>query len=221
MSAERIQAAGLLALLVVTGAFAWWLTDRGDRRLDVDTLRSLPAELSGWRAIDLALEQDVAEMLRADANVQRAYLHPLGYVVHVYIGYYGTERGGTPEHTPDVCYPAQGWAIRASEVVPVGGRAGFAVREFLVEKDGERQLVHFWYQTRGRPGILSIASLRWHHFWDRLRADRADGALVRLSTPIEADALDAARQKLQLMDLAVESELARVWPRESIADARA
>jgi EpsI family protein len=221
MSSERIQATGLLAVLVATGALAFWLSDHGDRRLDVATLEALPAALSGWRAVDVPLEQDVADMLRADAHVQRAYLHPLGYVVHVYIGYYGTERGGTPEHTPDVCYPAQGWAIRASSVVAVGGQTGFDVREFLVEKEGERQLVHYWYQTRGQPGILSTGSLRWHHFWGRLRADRADGALVRLSTPIEGDAVDAARQKLQLMDLAVEAELSRVWPRESIADDRA
>lgn len=217
MMGERLQSAGLVAVLLATGALAWALTLRGDRSLDVAGLEALPAVLEGWQSIDIELDQAVADMLRADANVQRAYLHPLGYVVHVYVGYYGTDRGGTPEHTPDVCYPAQGWQIEESEVVPVGGSESFSVREFQVERDGDRQLVHFWYRTRATTGILSTWGLRWHHFWERLRSDRADGALVRLSTPIEADDLDAAREKLRLMDRAVEAELSLAWPRETVS----
>jgi len=220
VSGERLQSALLVAALVATGILSFWLTAGAPRTLDVAGLRALPAELDGWRAIDLPLDQSVADMLRADANVQRAYLHPQGYVVQVYIGYYGTDRGGTPEHTPDVCYPAQGWKVLRDEVVSTGGPAAFDVREFEVAQAGEQDLVHFWYRTRAVTGILSTFSLRWHHFVGRVRADRGDGALVRLSTPILDGDVESARQKLRGMDRAVEDELARAWPVESVGDDR-
>ncbi len=60
---------------------------------------------------EIPLAENVESMLRADFNVQRAFLHPLGDVVWLYIGYYGTDRGGTPEHTPPQCYRAHGWSL--------------------------------------------------------------------------------------------------------------
>jgi EpsI family protein len=214
---QRIEAIGLLALLLLTGVTAWWLTQRPGLASDVATLRELPPTVADWRAIDIPIEQDVADMLRADLNVQRAYVHPQGYVVYVYVGYYGTTRGGTPEHTPEMCYPAQGWKILARDSFDVGGEPGFAAREFVVEKDGDRRLVHFWYRTADETGIQSTAALRWHHFWARLSAGRGDGALVRLDTPIEDGDIDAARLKLLPMDRAIESAVTIVWPTEHVA----
>ncbi|MEZ4281076.1 MAG: EpsI family protein [Myxococcota bacterium] len=216
---QRIEAGVLLVVLLLTGVAAWWLTQRPGPASDVASLRELPPEVADWRAIDIPIEQDVADMLRADLNVQRAYVHPQGYVVYVYVGYYGTTRGGTPEHTPEMCYPAQGWAILARDSVAIAGAEGLAAREFVVEKDGDRRLVHFWYRTALETGIQSTAALRWTHFWARLRAGRGDGALVRLDTPIEGDDVDAARLKLLPMDRAIESALKDVWPVEQAAEA--
>ena len=39
------------------------------------------------------MDQAVTDMLNADHNVQRAYHHPLGDTIFVYIGYYGAEGG--------------------------------------------------------------------------------------------------------------------------------
>lgn len=209
---------GLLTLLVVTGICAWALSFRPDLAGDVETLRQLPSELAGWQAVDIPMEKDVADMLRADANVQRAYVHSLGYVIFVYVGYYGTARGGTPEHTPEVCYPAQGWDVVESVSVDLGGESELSAREFVIEKNGEQRLVHFWYRTEDKTGIQSTASLRWRHFWSQLAAGRGDGALVRLDTSIEYGDVDGARQKLVAMDRALESALGAVWPTESVAE---
>ncbi len=216
---QRIEAALLLIVLLATGIAAWWLTQRSGPESDAASLRALPLVVADWRAIDIPIEQDVADMLRADLNVQRAYVHPQGYVVYVYVGYYGTTRGGTPEHTPEMCYPAQGWAILARDSVEIAGTSGLAAREFVVEKEGDLRLVHFWYRTAQATGIQSTAALRWTHFWARLSAGRGDGALVRLDTPIEGDDVDGARLKLLPMDRAIESALTDVWPMEQAAGA--
>jgi len=214
MNREGFQTLALLVVLLATGVMAWWLSLRPDNDLDVSALGGLPTTLNGWSAVDVEIDQDVADMLRADANVQRVYRHPQGYWIYVYIGYYGTERGGTPEHTPDVCYPAQGWRIVGEDRIQVGSGDGFGVQEYVVERDGETRLVHFWYRTRSATGITSTTALQLRNFWGRLVSNRGDGALVRLSTPVEDGDLQTARAKLLLMDTAVDDGLGDFWPVE-------
>jgi EpsI family protein len=160
-------------------------------------------------------------MLFADHNVQRAYYHPLGYTIYVYLGDYGSHRGGTPEHTPDVCYPSQGWEIVESSKRRVGGNDGLALCEYVVEKDGTRRLVHFWYRTSIASGITSILDLRINHFWGRLTNVGSDGALIRLSTSLPDGEYEAARERLFALDLKVEAELRRLWPVAPTAESAA
>ena len=121
MNARASELGVLLLILLLTGAASWWLLLRGVTETDPSSLDALATSLGGWNAIDIEMDQAVADMLGADHNVQRAYHHPLGYTVFVYIGYYGSARGGVPEHTPGVCYPAQGWTIVSSREQNVGG----------------------------------------------------------------------------------------------------
>ena len=218
MLTRNMEAALLLAILLLTGAASWWLMLRPTAVHDATAFDALPSELQGWRAFDIELDESVSEMLGADHNVQRAYVHPLGYHVFVYVGYYGTERGGTPEHTPDICYPAQGWAIAQETVRRVGGSDGFDLQEFIVTKGDERRLVHYWYRTGIRSGITSVLSLRLNHFWGRLTENRGDGALIRLSTKISGENLDEARGRLYGLDSVVENAIAEIWPDEPILD---
>ncbi|MFK7897293.1 MAG: exosortase C-terminal domain/associated protein EpsI [Myxococcota bacterium] len=212
MLTRNVEAALLLSVLLLTGVASWWLMLRPTAAHDPTAFEALPNELNGWRAFEIEMDESVSEMLGADHNVQRAYVHPLGYQVFVYVGYYGTERGGTPEHTPDICYPSQGWAIAEQEVQRVGGSDGFDLQEFIVQNGDERRLVHFWYRTSLRSGITSVMGLRLNHFWGRLRENRGDGALIRLSTRILDDDLAQARNRLYGMDAVVEEALGEIWP---------
>lgn len=211
---QQIEASGLLAVLLATGAIAWWLGLQPPDRRDPSSFDAIPYDLNGWQAMDVEIDDAVARLLRADHNVQRAYLHPHGYAAYLYVGYYGTQRGGAPEHTPDYCYPAQGWQVHQDETLQVGSRAtGFVVREFLVEKSGEGRLVHFWYRTEDDSGFTSTRALRVRQFWGRLTENRGDGALVRLSTPVANGDISGARTRLLGLDAAVESALDAIWPR--------
>ena len=63
-------------------------------------LETLPPRIDDWMSIDLAIDDQVANELAADFNVQRAYSHPTGHLIWLYVGYYSTDRGGRPDHTP-------------------------------------------------------------------------------------------------------------------------
>jgi hypothetical protein len=111
-TAETLRTGLIGAALIAVGAAAWTLALRPSLEVDTRPLASLPEQLGAWTGKDVALQDDVVSMLRADFNVQRLYQRDPGDYVWLYIGYYGTDRGGHPEHTPDACYVAQGWRSR-------------------------------------------------------------------------------------------------------------
>jgi len=220
----------LVVLLVGVGAVSWWFQLRPPLQVDSARLMALPVSLGSWDAIDVPLEQSVESILRADANLQRAYVHRLGTVVFLYVGYYGTERGGRPEHTPEVCFHSQGWDIteRRTLLVDAGSNApgssgredgsrSFRVSEFVVEQQGERHLVEFWYRSHRSTGMLGPFDQALDRLLGRLLDGRSDGSLVRISTPIHDGDLVEARSFLLQFAAIVDEELDRHWPLEVAA----
>lgn len=205
--------AGLL--LVAVGALAWSLQLRPTLRVEAEALRELPRRIEGWRGEPIPLDEAVESMLRADANVQRIYRHPLGAVVWLYVGYYGTDRGGTPEHTPRHCYRANGWEMSESRTVVADAERGLRANEAVVRRDDRARLVHYWFRSHRSTARLSTLRLRLDQVVERLSGGRADGALVRLSTPLESEEeREQARARLFAFARALEPHLAARWPEE-------
>jgi EpsI family protein len=211
MRREQLTSALWIGLTLLVGAAVWWLELRPALRVDASRLGALPLEIGAWRGEGIPLEATVERILRADFNLQRAYLRPgQPEPVWLYVGYYGTERGGRPEHTPHQCYPSAGWQIESERVLEQGPLRG---NEWVVAQDGERQLVLFWYQSARRAGMRDNLELSADHLAGRLREGRADGALVRLSTPLHPDEA-AARERLVEFARALDPLLAERWPNE-------
>ena len=216
---SRLETALVGALLIAVGALAWATALRPPLRVDASALAELPLQLDEWTAVDVPLEGPVEKMLRADYNVQRFYREPAGDVLWLYVGYYGTARGGRPEHTPKACYEAQGWEIREQRVVSTGGDPGLRVNEYVVERDGARHLVHFWFRSARATGLLGSWDQVVDQILGRLRDHRADGSLVRLSVPIGERGLELARSRLLRFAQRLDDQLATHWPREFPPDA--
>ncbi len=213
MNLERVGTAALCALLVAVGGSAWWLQLRSGLEVDTAPLAALPRTIDRWRAQDLPVESTVEAILRADYNLQRAYTTREGSLVWLYVGYYGTERGGRPEHTPRGCYTGAGWDIASMQTLAVPGVAGFQVNEYVVERESEQRLVHFWFRSHRRTGMLGGMDQNVDRVLGRLLEGRADGALVRLSTPLDAEAGDA-RGRLLGFAAKLDPLLEAHWPRE-------
>lgn len=213
MTRESATTGLVTAALLLAGVAAWVLALRPDPRVDTTPLLALPSHLGLWQSEDIPLESAVESILQADFNLQRRYRHPLGDVVWVYFGYYGTARGGRPEHTPAVCFRAHGWTIEDHRVIEAGG--GLRVNEMVVSLGDERQLVHYWYRSFRRTGLRGGVDQLFDHLVGRLFYDRADGSLVRLSTRFgdESDR-PVARSRLLQFATSFDEQLAAYWPRE-------
>jgi EpsI family protein len=217
MKSEQWLSAGLTVLLVACGALAWSFQLRPPLAVDTTPLSGLPLRVGSWQGAEESVQSGVEEMLAADFNLQRSYLHPVGGIVWLYVGYYGTERGGRPEHTPWACYPSNGWSILDPVEVLVDPGTRRRANEVVVEKDGQRRLVHFWYRSSRRSGMLGGFGQAVERVLSRILTGRADGSLVRLSAPLDAS-VDGdraqARSRLISFGQLLVPLLSEHWPSE-------
>ena len=212
----RLSNACLVLALLGAGALAWSLQLRPALAVDVQPLVELPTRVGSWRFVeDVPTEPAIEAELAADLNLHRVYLGPAAEPIWLYVGYYGTERGGRPEHTPQFCYPSQGWAIASDRVLDVTPRDHLRVNEYVVERNGERQLVHFWYRSHLRTGMLGGLDQNLDRIVGRIAYGRADGALIRLSTPIGPEGEVPARGRLISFASELDPMFASHWPEES------
>ena len=212
----RLSNAVLALALLAAGGLAWSIQLQPALSVDVKPLAELPTRIGSWRAAqDVPVEPAIEAELAADLNLNRIYLGPGSEPIWLYVGYYGTRRGGRPEHTPRGCYPGQGWAIAADRVLEVTPGSELRVNEYLVERDGDRQLVHFWYRSHLRTGMLGGLDQNLDRIIGRLAYGRADGALIRLSTPIGREGEVEARGRLIAFAAELDPMLGPHWPVEA------
>ena len=216
MNSSNLATVILILVLLAVGGFAWSLQVQPSLEIDASALETLPTKIDVYEGRAIPLEETVESVLRADFNLQRAY-SGAGSLVWLYVGYYGTTRGGRPEHTPRGCYTGAGWGIESARTLRVDPGGDLQVNEYLVEQNGERRLVHFWYRSAQRTGMLGGWDQNIDHFVGRLIRGRADGALVRISTPLSGDDEIGARGRLLGFASALDPMLAERWPTEAEA----
>jgi EpsI family protein len=99
-------------------------------------------------------------------------------------------------HSPLLCIPADGWLITKFE--RTSRDAEKPLNRAIIERNGSRQLVYYWYEERGRK-IASEHWAKWYLLSDAIAKNRSDGALVRLITTILPNELERdADNRLQL-----------------------
>jgi len=148
--------------------------------------------------------------------------------VNLYVGYHATqvreEGGGGGEnsiHPPEHCLPGSGWDIIDARVVPLeleglpDGHGLFVDRphakRFVIAKGDHRQLVYFWYQSRGRV-LAGGTDVIVYRFWDRAWRQRTDGALIRFTIPILRNDEEAAERRFRALAERVTPRLSAYVP---------
>lgn len=215
MTRDRIASTILIVVLSSVGLLGWWLQLRPGLEVDATALASLPEDIPPWWSEDVALDEAVEAELRADLNLQRVYVDPTGEPVWLYIGYYGTSRGGRPEHTPRGCYTGAGWSIDAARRIPTDASGTRHVNEYLVSRNGTRQLVHFWFRSHREERLLGGIDQNLDRLVGRLGSGRSDGALIRLSADVTDGDEVGARSRLLAFGARLDPLLGERWPSET------
>ena len=150
-------------------------------------LRTLPTMLGPWETREVvALEPKILEKLKLNDYLVRRYVDATGRSLWTYIGYWETQRKNALIHSPKNCLPGNGWepleASRVSVALPPPHRS-ITINRYLIQKDLDRQLVFYWYESQGQS-IAGEIGARVAMMQNAMIRNRTDGALVRISSPI-------------------------------------
>ena len=149
-------------------------------------LDKLPYTIDGMSGVDILMEKSVIKELDPDVYVFRNYTSADGRIINVYIGYYGTQKGGRSAHNPEGCYPGAGWSILGESMTEVPVKQGGYKRDIKlnvlqVKRGNVNQLVYHWYQTERDTVIVNGVQQNINRFKNRLLHNRDDGAFIRIS----------------------------------------
>ena len=198
MKASRF--AILLVVLLIGGFVVNTWDYLGEARVERKQLKDFPKTIGAWEQTggDEKFNQETLDVLRASDYLLRNYRGTEGRVINFYVGYYASQREGATYHSPLNCLPGSGWVMSEPEKITVTpkGRTPFIANKYLIQNGDHKELLVYWYQGRGR----AIASEYWGKIYtvvDSVRLRRSDGAMVRITTPVqgsEAAALQAATE---------------------------
>ncbi|WP_349294674.1 VPLPA-CTERM-specific exosortase XrtD (plasmid) [Thioclava sp. 'Guangxiensis'] len=209
----------LACVLALALASAAWGARPAPARPEIDRepFVLFPRELGPWRSEPVArLGRAVEQTLGADDYYGARFRQSgTGTPVEFFSAYYNDQtRGGT--HSPEICLPGAGWEIARLERVDLGAGAGlperFMVNRAIIQKGEAQMLVYYWFESHGRHIAWDIEA-KLALLWDGLTIGRTDGALVRLTTPINPDeSIDSATARLDDMFVRVNAVLGRFVP---------
>jgi EpsI family protein len=158
------------------------------------TLDEFPLELGEWACPEREYMNEKMErnLGASDYLICRYRKRNSHESVSVYVGYHETqirrEGGGSGEtsiHPPAHCLPGSGWDLIdiQKQILDMPGLPGtpVLVNRLIIAKGELRQLVYYWYQSRGR-----VIARDWEKILyvglDRMTRGRTDGSLVRFTT---------------------------------------
>jgi EpsI family protein len=187
-----VPAVATFLVLAVTLAAARATAHRKSETL-AKPLDSIDQRLAGFTGADNpALSEGVLARLLPTSYLSRTYSKS-GTQADLFIAFYAQQRAGESMHSPKHCLPGAGWEIwdYATVDIPLGGRS-VKVNKYSVSREGQRMLVLYWYQSKGRivaseyMGKILLAR-------DALLQNSTAASIVRITVPDQPGALETAR----------------------------
>jgi EpsI family protein len=177
-----------LAILLITAAVTFF-AGQTEKITPNKPFSEFPLEIDEWKGVTSELDEKVYNILGVEDYILANYRKPSGEMVNLYVGFYQSQKEGDIIHSPKNCMPGAGWHIAktAVETVPLDNTGkSMKVIKLLLQKGPEKQIVLYWFQSRGRI----ISSEYMEKVWlvlDSIFRHRTDGSFVRLITPVVKD----------------------------------
>ena len=214
-----------LLLLCAAGVGSFHLSGSARNEVVPERLRfiSFPVNLGPWQGHPSLLEPDVENALHLEDYILSDYSKAKKDLVNFYVAYYASQRKSGAPHSPFVCIPGGGWTITKFERTSYHNKSlglTLPLNRVVIARDNNKQLVYYWFVQRGR-NVANEYWAKWYLFVDAIIANRTDGALVRLVTPIYPDEPErAADERLQSFIEELEPRLKAYLPGEPLPNAK-
>ncbi|MGD9210320.1 MAG: EpsI family protein [Desulfobacteraceae bacterium] len=206
-----------LFLFAVTIILILLINQRGEPKVVVTNLEKIPMVIDGYFGVNDYFPDSVYEELNADQHVYRHYRSMNGKQIDLYIGYYGTAKGGRTGHNPYACLPSAGWGIIEAERViipyPKNGKK-VSVNSIVAKKNRSYEVVLHWYQSDRNKILSSGIKQNIQRFISRITKNRNDGAFVRVSMLSDSEGLKDARRDVREFTKTILKIIPNYWPKE-------
>jgi len=206
-----------LAIFLTTIALVALIDRRGVPAVVQTNLENLPIEIAEYVAIEDTFPESVYKVLNADRHVYRHYRSNDGRQVDLYIGYYGTAKGGRTGHNPYACLPGAGWGILDTHKVTLKAEQypdGVDVNYILARKGETFETVLHWYQSAGTKVLATGIHRNIQRFLGRVFHNRNEGAFVRVSVFSREKQLEEASALTKSFAEELLALLPQYWPIE-------
>ena len=211
MNGERRKALGFtLAAAVCAGAAIAMVPREGvaemTAAMPLETL--FPARFGSWKIdpdiVPLEPGAELRKVIEAsyDQTLARTYVNPQGYRVMLSVAYGGRRNQGMDIHRPEVCYPAQGLALRrdTSDVDFAYAGERLPLKRLVAGTGSRNEPISYWLVI-GR----SVASFGYGHRIALLKYGLTghvpDGMLLRVSSIDDDEGRAFVEQDAFLRDL--------------------
>lgn len=176
----------IIVILFIATAGLTTLFSHPERIKPNRAFSQFPLELGPWRGVTSQMDPKVYNILGVEDYIMANFSKGTGQAVNLYVGFYESQSKGDLIHSPKNCMPGAGWNIVQSSAIPIDlPKSGKTIKiaRLLLNKDGQKQVVYYWFQSRGRI----ISSEYMQKIWlvvDSITKNRTDGSFVRLITPV-------------------------------------
>ncbi len=154
-----------------------------------------PLALDEWKGRATEMDERIYNILGVEDYIIADYRKGGKEWVNLYVGFYQSQKEGDIIHSPKNCMPGAGWNIAKTSIEGIlvdTSEKQINVIKLLLKKGSEKQVVLYWFQSRGRI----IASEYMQKIWlvvDSIIKNRTDGSFVRLISPVITDEASATQ----------------------------
>ena len=199
MNASRRNALVALGLMgaAAAGAVVWRPTAKlAESREKVDLEQMFPRAFGEWKMDTVLPVQlvapDVQQLLATiySQTLSRTYVNSKGDRIMLSVAYGGDQSDATRAHRPEVCYPAQGFQIMASQTGAISTAThSLRVRQLVARAGARVEPISYWVMV-GDFVVLSGTEQKLAQLRYTTGGVIPDGMLVRVSN-IDANAAAA------------------------------
>jgi EpsI family protein len=201
--------------LLLTLIVGFLISKRGIPIVIETNLENIPIKVADYKGTEDSFPESVYQELNADRHVYRHYVGPDGAQIDLYIGYYGTAKGGRTGHNPYACFPGAGWGIIKTDKANIKYRNKNATINLIVAQKGNvYETVCHWYQSNKDKVLATGIQQNIQRFISRIKYNRNDGAFVRISMRSDKDSIELTRKKTLQFAAKILSILPQYWPVE-------
>ena len=204
-------------MLSLTLALVLKINARGMPIVRHTNLENLPMHIAEYQGQEDSFSQGVYDELKADRHVYRHYRSPQGDRIDLYVGYYGTAKGGRTGHNPYGCLPGAGWGIVENTTIvlrPIYKLQGADLNMITARKDDDYNIMLHWYQSAGTKVLSTGIEQNLQRFKGRLLYNRNDGAYLQISSLTKEQDVSLTKERLANFASEVLELLPKYWPEE-------